>query len=97
MKRLASLARKFRARRIDAGALTLASPEVKFVLDSESLNPTDVAAYTLYEANALVDMDIYNCTFPAMITDWRLKWGEGTMGQTRPDFPFGFVQVAQRE
>ena len=55
VKRLASLARKFRLRRIDAGALTLASPEVKFVLDSESLNPTDVQAYTLYEANALVE------------------------------------------
>lgn len=55
VKRLASLARKFRARRIDAGALTLASPEVKFVLDSESLNPTDVQAYALFEANALVE------------------------------------------
>lgn len=55
VKRLAVLARKFRERRIKAGALTLASPEVKFVLDSESLNPTDVQAYTLYEANALVE------------------------------------------
>jgi len=55
VKRLASLARKFRARRIGAGALTLASPEVKFVLDSESLNPTDVQAYALFEANALVE------------------------------------------
>lgn len=55
VKRLASLARKFRKRRIDAGALTLASPEVKFVLDSESLNPTDVQAYQLFEANALVE------------------------------------------
>ncbi len=55
VKRLASLARKFRARRISAGALTLASPEVKFVLDSESLNPTDVQAYQLFEANALVE------------------------------------------
>lgn len=55
VKRLASLARKFRKKRIDAGALTLASPEVKFVLDSESLNPTDVQAYTLMEANALVE------------------------------------------
>lgn len=55
VKRLAVLARKFRERRINAGALTLASPEVKFVLDSESLNPTDVQAYTLYEANALVE------------------------------------------
>lgn len=55
VKRLAKLARKFRKRRIDAGALTLASPEVKFVLDSESLNPTDVQAYALLEANALVE------------------------------------------
>jgi len=55
VKGLASLARKFRQKRIDAGALTLASPEVKFVLDSESLNPTDVQAYALLEANALVE------------------------------------------
>jgi len=55
VKRLASLARKFRKKRIEAGALTLASPEVKFVLDSESLNPTDVQAYALLEANALVE------------------------------------------
>lgn len=55
VKGLASLARKFRKRRIDAGALTLASPEVKFVLDSESLNPTDVQAYALVEANAVVE------------------------------------------
>lgn len=55
VKGLARLARKFRQRRIKAGALTLASPEVKFVLDSESLNPTDVQAYTLFEANAVVE------------------------------------------
>ena len=55
VKRLALLARKFRKRRIDAGALTLASPEVKFVLDSESLNPTDVQAYALLEANSVVE------------------------------------------
>lgn len=55
VKRLASLARKFREKRMAAGALTLASPEVKFVLDSESLNPTDVQAYALLEANALVE------------------------------------------
>lgn len=55
VKRLAYLARKLRKRRIDAGALTLASPEVKFVLDSESLNPTDVQAYALFEANAVVE------------------------------------------
>jgi len=55
VKRLASLARTLRKRRIGAGALTLASPEVKFVLDSESLNPTDVQAYAVLEANAVVE------------------------------------------
>lgn len=55
VKRLNSLARILRKRRIAAGALTLASPEVKFVLDSESLNPTDVQSYQLFEANALVE------------------------------------------
>jgi exosome complex exonuclease DIS3/RRP44 len=55
VQRLASLARLFRKRRIEAGALTLSSPEVKFVLDQESLNPTDVQKYQLLEANALVE------------------------------------------
>jgi sialate O-acetylesterase len=35
----------------------------------------------------------YNCTFPAMIDDWRAKWHEGTGGQTASQFPFGFVQL----
>ena len=37
--------------------------------------------------------DAYNCTFPAMIADWRVKWSESTSGQTPNDFPFGFVQL----
>ena len=69
VKRLAFLARKFRKRRIGAGALTLASPEVKFVLDRESLNPTDVQAYQLLEANAVVEefMLLANVTVSKMI------------------------------
>ena len=55
VKRLVVLSRKFRKKRLESGALTLASPEVKFVLDDESLNPTDVQSYTLYEANELVE------------------------------------------
>ena len=35
----------------------------------------------------------YSCYFPAMISDWRAKWSEGTQQNTRPEFPFGFVQV----
>lgn len=52
---LNKLARILRQRRIDMGALTLASPEVRFKLDSETQNPTDVAMYALKESNALVE------------------------------------------
>ena len=52
---LNKLARILRQRRIDMGALTLASPEVRFKLDQETQNPTDVSAYALKEANALVE------------------------------------------
>ena len=40
VKALNMLARQLRQRRIDEGALTLASPEVRFKLDSETQNPT---------------------------------------------------------
>eukprot|EP00605_Chrysophyceae_sp_TOSAG23-4_P000450 GSChrysophyteH1.ASY1.ANO1.508.1 assembled CDS len=39
---LNKIARILRQRRIDMGALTLASPEVRFTLDAETQNPTDV-------------------------------------------------------
>lgn len=35
----------------------------------------------------------YNCSFPAMVDDWRAKWYSSTRGNTDPVFPFGFVQV----
>jgi exosome complex exonuclease DIS3/RRP44 len=43
------LAREFRRRRTEAGALTLASPEVKFEMDSETQNPLDVGMYQVRE------------------------------------------------
>ena len=46
----------------------------------------------LGEANA-VSPDTYNCTFPAMIDDWRHKWALATDKQTDEKFFFGFVQV----
>lgn len=54
-KRLGKIARILRARRIAAGALLLASPEVKFLLDHQSQQPSDVEMYQLKEANALVE------------------------------------------
>lgn len=36
----------------------------------------------------------YNCTFPAMVRDWRAKFHAASEGATNPNFPFGFVQLA---
>ncbi|CAI8011165.1 Sialate O-acetylesterase [Geodia barretti] len=44
------------------------------------------------EANA-GDPSTYNCTFPAMIDDWRGKWKNASQ-HTSSLFPFGFVQLA---
>ncbi|KAM9733292.1 sialate O-acetylesterase isoform 1-T1 [Menidia menidia] len=45
------------------------------------------------EANADYHQDKYNCSFPAMIDDWRMAFHLGSGGQTALDFPFGFVQL----
>ncbi|OWZ24625.1 Exosome complex uclease [Phytophthora megakarya] len=55
IKTLNVIATRLRAKRIEAGALTLASPEVRFVLDTETQNPLDVQMYTLRDTNALVE------------------------------------------
>lgn len=52
---LASLARKLKTKRIEAGALTLASPEVRFNLDTTTANPVDVQVKEMKEANSLVE------------------------------------------
>ncbi|EEH54478.1 uncharacterized protein MICPUCDRAFT_462, partial [Micromonas pusilla CCMP1545] len=48
-------ARALRKRRVDAGALTLASPEVRFELDASTQDPLDVAMYVTREANQMVE------------------------------------------
>lgn len=55
VQQLNKLAIALRRRRIESGALTLASPEVKFKLDAQTQNPTDVSMYALKQANALVE------------------------------------------
>ena len=45
------------------------------------------------ERNNLINPDLYHCTFPEMINDWRRKWYRSTDGSTEDEFPFGFVQV----
>jgi sialate O-acetylesterase len=44
------------------------------------------------EANSRADGRQYNCSFPAMISDWRSKWASHN-GETAKDFPFGWAQV----
>lgn len=46
------------------------------------------------EANTFYHKDLYNCSFPAMIDDWRAAFHEGSENQTAIDFPFGFVQLS---
>lgn len=43
-----------------------------------------------------MNTDMYNCTFPVLIDDWRKAFHEGSDGQTNKQFPFGFVQVSVR-
>jgi len=64
LRSLNALAKKLRANRLSQGALTLASPEVRFDIDKETHNPTDVRQYDLKEANAMVEefMLLANCT-----------------------------------
>ena len=52
---LNSLAKQLRSRRFENGALTLASPEVRFQLENDSQDPVDVEMKELKEANALVE------------------------------------------
>ncbi|KAK9164894.1 hypothetical protein Scep_000085 [Stephania cephalantha] len=49
------LAKIMRQRRIERGALTLASAEVKFQIDTETLDPLDVGMYQIREANQMVE------------------------------------------
>ncbi|XP_023557289.1 sialate O-acetylesterase isoform X2 [Octodon degus] len=46
------------------------------------------------EANTQYNKDLYNCTFPALIDDWRQTFHRGSQGQTERFFPFGFVQLS---
>jgi hypothetical protein len=45
------------------------------------------------EANANTDGRQYNCSFPALIQDWRAKFHKYTDGAAAADFPFGWAQL----
>ncbi|XP_053546455.1 sialate O-acetylesterase [Bombina bombina] len=46
------------------------------------------------EQNTNMNTDLYNCTFPALIEDWRKSFHEGSEKETERFFPFGFVQLS---
>ncbi|KAM6295715.1 sialate O-acetylesterase [Aegotheles albertisi] len=46
------------------------------------------------EGNALLHTELYSCTFPALVADWRRAFHAGSAGQTEPLLPFGFVQLS---
>jgi exosome complex exonuclease DIS3/RRP44 len=70
VKFLNVLARQLKQQRIDEGALTLASPEVRFKFEDEnSSNPTDVTEYAIKESHQLVEefMLLANITGPPLL------------------------------
>lgn len=52
---LLRISKILKSNRLSAGALALASPQVKFDLDSESMTPMDVEMYQMRETNSLVE------------------------------------------
>ncbi|KAL4471595.1 hypothetical protein ABPG74_008488 [Tetrahymena malaccensis] len=55
IRNLNMLAKKLKQKRIDNGALSLASTQVKFTFDDETHNPVDVQFYQMYETNSLIE------------------------------------------
>ena len=55
MRILLALSKKLRQKRLDAGALNLASPEVRVQTESETSDPADVKTKELLDTNSLVE------------------------------------------
>ncbi|TGZ55492.1 exosome complex exonuclease RRP44 [Temnothorax longispinosus] len=55
LRGLNQLAKKLKKKRLENGALTLASPEIRFQVDSETHDPIDVEAKKLRETNSMVE------------------------------------------
>lgn len=55
LRQLSSIAKILKQKRIAAGALQLASSEIKFLIDKQSSQPLDVELYQLRDTNSLVE------------------------------------------
>ena len=69
MRILLALSKKLKQKRMDAGALNLASPEVRIQIESETSDPVDVKTKALLDTNSLVEefMLLANITVAAKI------------------------------
>ncbi|XP_050442392.1 exosome complex exonuclease RRP44 [Adelges cooleyi] len=55
LRQLNKFAKILKKRRLDAGALVLASPEIRFLVDSETRDPLDVEIKQIKETNSMVE------------------------------------------
>ncbi|XP_058806479.1 exosome complex exonuclease RRP44 [Phymastichus coffea] len=55
LRHLNTLAKKLKKRRLENGALVLASPEIRFQVDSETHDPIEVVAKQMRETNSMVE------------------------------------------
>ncbi|XP_007888927.1 exosome complex exonuclease RRP44 [Callorhinchus milii] len=55
LRRLNTLAKELKKKRVKMGALTLSSPEVRFHIDSETHDPIDLQTKELRETNSMVE------------------------------------------
>ncbi|KAI3462305.1 hypothetical protein Pfo_018968, partial [Paulownia fortunei] len=55
LRNMNALAKIMRQKRIERGALTLASAEVKFQIDTETHDPLDIGMYQIREANQMIE------------------------------------------
>lgn len=64
LRELNKLAKILKKRRTDNGALVLASPEIRFQVDSETCDPIDVQVKKILETNSMVEefMLLANCS-----------------------------------
>ncbi|XP_073058119.1 exosome complex exonuclease RRP44 homolog A-like [Primulina eburnea] len=55
LRNMNALAKIMRRKRVERGALTLASAEVKFQIDTETHDPLDIGMYQIREANQMIE------------------------------------------
>ncbi|XP_045441437.1 sialate O-acetylesterase isoform X2 [Pipistrellus kuhlii] len=79
--------------------MTISGPSEHSVLWNAMIHPLTnmtLKGVIWYQGEANIDFNrnLYNCTFPALIEDWRQTFHLGSHRQTERRLPFGFVQLS---